>query len=168
VTAGYSLSLLSLTQDHADYIDLNLGCPQRIAKRGYYGAFLMDNLQLVQQLVTAGASRLCTPVSVKIRLFPDLQQTIDYAVKLQQAGASLLAIHGRTRDQKVGQMPGGKCDGRGVCVCVFARVCVVEPACMLCGAVQPRCGLSDASTLRRKTHNMMAHGPTPFYPFRMP
>jgi tRNA-dihydrouridine synthase 1 len=81
---------------------LNLGCPQRIAKRGYYGAFLMDNQPLVQQLVSAAATRLKTPVSVKIRLFPELQTTIQYAQMLQNAGASLLAIHGRTRDMKVG------------------------------------------------------------------
>jgi tRNA-dihydrouridine synthase 1 len=91
----------STLQDQADYIDLNLGCPQRIAKRGYYGAFLMDNQPLVQQLVSAAATRLKTPVSVKIRLFPELQTTIQYAQMLQNAGASLLAIHGRTRDMKV-------------------------------------------------------------------
>jgi tRNA-dihydrouridine synthase 1 len=60
-------------QAQADYIDLNLGCPQRIAKRGYYGAFLMDDLGRVADIVAAGASRLAVPVSVKIRLFPDLQ-----------------------------------------------------------------------------------------------
>lgn len=97
-----ALSVCSSTlQDQTDYIDLNLGCPQRIAKRGYYGAFLMDNQPLVQQLVSAAATRLKTPVSVKIRLFPELQTTIQYAQMLQNAGASLLAIHGRTRDMKV-------------------------------------------------------------------
>jgi hypothetical protein len=95
-------------KDHADYIDLNLGCPQRIAKRGYYGAFLMESLPLVQQMVAAAARHLKIPVSVKIRLFPELQTTIDYALMLQQAGASLLAIHGRTRDMKV-------CAGGGGC-----------------------------------------------------
>lgn len=34
-----------------DYVDLNLGCPQRIAKRGNYGAFLMDDLATVEALV---------------------------------------------------------------------------------------------------------------------
>ena len=36
-----------------DYIDLNFGCPQRIAKRGYYGAFLMDDLPCVASLISA-------------------------------------------------------------------------------------------------------------------
>lgn len=34
-----------------DYVDLNFGCPQRIAKRGNYGAFLMDDLPTVEALV---------------------------------------------------------------------------------------------------------------------
>lgn len=90
----------ALVQDQADYIDLNLGCPQRIAKRGFYGAFLMDHQDLVARLVSAAAAQLSTPVSVKIRLFPQLADTIAYATMLQAAGASLLAIHGRTRDMK--------------------------------------------------------------------
>lgn len=33
-----------------DAIDLNLGCPQGIAKKGKYGAFLMDHLDLINQI----------------------------------------------------------------------------------------------------------------------
>ena len=83
-------------------MDLNLGCPQRIAKRGFYGAFLMDDLPLVEQIVVTAVKGLRTPVSVKIRLFPELERTIAYARMLQAAGASLLAVHGRTREMKVG------------------------------------------------------------------
>lgn len=43
---------------------------------------------------------LKTPVSVKIRIFPELKDTIAYAQMLEQAGASLIAVHGRTRDHK--------------------------------------------------------------------
>ncbi|KAG4933465.1 hypothetical protein JHK87_047467 [Glycine soja] len=86
-----------------DYVDINLGCPQRIAKRGYYGAFLMDNLPLVKSLVEKLAVNLQVPVSCKIRLFPNLEDTLKYARMLEEAGCMLLAVHGRTRDEKDGK-----------------------------------------------------------------
>ncbi|KAL2630289.1 hypothetical protein R1flu_014975 [Riccia fluitans] len=93
-----------LVEGSCDYVDLNLGCPQRIAKRGNYGAFLMDNLPLVEALVRKLSSNLITPVSCKIRLFPDIKDTLAYAHMLEDAGCSLLAVHGRTRDQKNGKL----------------------------------------------------------------
>lgn len=86
-----------------DYVDINFGCPQRIAKRGNYGAFLMDNLPLVKSLVEKLANNLSVPVSCKIRIFPNLQDTLNYAKMLEDAGCSLLAVHGRTRDEKDGK-----------------------------------------------------------------
>ncbi|KAJ0040790.1 hypothetical protein Pint_27994 [Pistacia integerrima] len=86
-----------------DYVDINLGCPQRIARRGNYGAFLMDNLPLVKSLVEKLAQNLQVPVSCKIRVFRNLQDTINYAKMLEDAGCSLLAVHGRTRDEKDGK-----------------------------------------------------------------
>ncbi|OVA15887.1 tRNA-dihydrouridine synthase [Macleaya cordata] len=96
------LEAARLVGPHCDYVDINLGCPQRIAKRGYYGAFLMDNLPLVKSLVEKLAQNLPVPVSCKIRLFPNLKDTITYARMLEEAGCALLAVHGRTRDQKDG------------------------------------------------------------------
>ncbi|GJZ32775.1 tRNA-dihydrouridine(16/17) synthase [NAD(P)(+)]-like protein [Tanacetum coccineum] len=90
-------------EDYCDYVDINLGCPQRIAKRGNYGAFLMDKLPLVKSLVEKLARNLNVPVSCKIRLFPDLQDTLKYAKMLEDAGCALLAVHGRTRDEKDGK-----------------------------------------------------------------
>eukprot|EP00897_Mesotaenium_endlicherianum_P005082 jgi/Mesen1/4601/ME000232S03855 len=97
------LAAAQLVAPVCDYVDINLGCPQRIARRGNYGAFLMDNLPLVRSLVASLAANLAVPVSCKIRMFPSLDDTLAYARMLEGAGCSLLGVHGRTRDQKNGR-----------------------------------------------------------------
>ena len=47
------LHAAELVQDHCDAVDINLGCPQRIARKGKYGAFLMEQMDLIESLVTA-------------------------------------------------------------------------------------------------------------------
>lgn len=63
----------------------------------------MDNLPLVKSLVEKLALNLNVPVSCKIRVFPKLEDTLKYAKMLEDAGCSLLAVHGRTRDEKDGK-----------------------------------------------------------------
>ncbi|TMW99091.1 hypothetical protein EJD97_003062 [Solanum chilense] len=107
INLGLSCSNSSLLVVHPCRHDVGVGvgsmCPQRIARRGNYGAFLMDNLPLVKSLVEKLANNLDVPVSCKIRVFPNLQDTLSYAKMLEDAGCSLLAVHGRTRDEKDGK-----------------------------------------------------------------
>lgn len=42
-----------LVAPHCDAVELNCGCPQRCAKQGGYGAFLMEQPELLESLVHA-------------------------------------------------------------------------------------------------------------------
>lgn len=97
---AYFVAAAKWVQGNVSGVDLNLGCPQRIARTGRYGAFLMDDVPLVESIVRAAARNLRVPVTVKIRVFPDVERTLDYARRLRDAGASIIAVHGRTIDQK--------------------------------------------------------------------
>lgn len=80
-------------------IDLNLGCPQKIAKRGNYGAYLLQNQQsLILDILSNMVNKLDVPVSAKIRILGNDDDTIKFCKQLQNTGISMLTVHGRTVD----------------------------------------------------------------------
>jgi len=85
----------------ADVIDINMGCPTpKIVKNGE-GCALMKNPALVGEIVSAVVQAVSVPVTVKIRKGWDhaSANAVQIAVLAQEAGASAVTVHGRTRDQ---------------------------------------------------------------------
>ena len=83
-----------------DAVDLNLGCPQGIAKRGNYGAFLQEDWNTVYKLINNLHLNLDVPVTAKMRILESKEKTLEYAKMILSAGASMITVHGRQRDQK--------------------------------------------------------------------
>lgn len=96
------LRAAKMVERDCDAIDLNLGCPQKVAERGRYGAFLMDepNWPKISNIVRTLSSELSVPVTVKVRAFASSAKTVRYCKMLENSGASLLAIHPRERHQR--------------------------------------------------------------------
>lgn len=106
------LKAAKLVEGQCDAVDLNLGCPQNIAKRGFYGSFLLTHTQLLHDIVATLHQYLKIPITCKIRRLPATkdrsgdEETIALVRMLQDAGAAMITIHGRSRFQlkdKVGQ-----------------------------------------------------------------
>lgn len=102
-----------MVQDKCDAIDLNLGCPQRIAHAGHFGSYLLDpeDRPLVLSIVKTVSESVSIPVFVKIRLLNTVPETIELVNQLAEAGASLVCIHGRYRVNLVGRTGAGARDG---------------------------------------------------------
>lgn len=84
-----------------DFIDVNMGCPvPKIVNNGE-GSALMKNPELAAQIIEAMVKKSKKPVTVKIRKgFNDENvNAVEVAKRLEQGGASLIAVHGRTREQ---------------------------------------------------------------------
>lgn len=85
-----------------DGIDINMGCPvPKITGKNLAGAALMkDHEKAVEIVKKIKAENLNVPVSVKTRLgWSKPEEILEFAPKLEEAGADLITIHGRTKTQ---------------------------------------------------------------------
>ncbi|HEY3286828.1 MAG TPA: tRNA dihydrouridine synthase DusB [Gemmatimonadaceae bacterium] len=84
-----------------DYIDINFGCPVKKVVRRNGGSGCLRDLDLVQAVIRAVAASTHLPVTVKIRSGwnEDMRDPVGIALRCQDAGARMLALHARTRTQ---------------------------------------------------------------------
>eukprot|EP00003_Mantamonas_plastica_P024300 TRINITY_DN4503_c0_g2_i1.p1 TRINITY_DN4503_c0_g2~~TRINITY_DN4503_c0_g2_i1.p1 ORF type:complete len:314 (+),score=103.84 TRINITY_DN4503_c0_g2_i1:175-1116(+) len=99
------LTAAKQVERYCDGVDLNLGCPQGIARRGHYGSFLQEEPELISEIVKTLHENLIVPVTCKIRVLDTVEATVEYAKMLEDSGCQLLGVHGRTREMK-GQFQG--------------------------------------------------------------
>ena len=82
-------------------LDINMGCPVPKIVRNGEGSALMKQPKLVHEIVSKTVKAIKKPVTVKIRKgFDDsCINAVEIAKIIEDAGASAVAVHGRTREQ---------------------------------------------------------------------
>ncbi|MEG0824558.1 MAG: tRNA dihydrouridine synthase DusB [Oscillospiraceae bacterium] len=94
---------LALEYSGADIIDINMGCPvPKVAKNGEGSGLMLEPekaAEVVKAVVRGGGG---VPVTVKIRKGWDKGNVncVEFAKRMEDAGAAAIAIHGRTRAQQ--------------------------------------------------------------------
>lgn len=83
-----------------DIVDINMGCPMpKIYKNGE-GSALLENINLAEKIISE-CKKSGKTITVKMRICADNTdyRTDDFAKMCEEAGASLITVHGRTRDK---------------------------------------------------------------------
>ena len=85
-----------------DIIDINMGCPvPKVALKNQAGSALLKSPDKVYEIVKAVVDSVPIPVTVKIRSGWDANSinAVEIAKKIEEAGASAICVHPRTRSQ---------------------------------------------------------------------
>ncbi len=81
-------------------IDVNMGCPAKKVVRSGHGSGLMIDRETAFRCIEAMSKAVKIPVSVKTRLgWEDASLLTEFCLGLENAGANLISVHGRTYKQ---------------------------------------------------------------------
>ncbi len=86
---------------HPDFVDINFGCPVKKVVRRNGGSGCLRDLDLVESIIRAVSKATPLPVTCKIRSgwSEEMRDPVGIALRCQDAGARVLALHARTRTQ---------------------------------------------------------------------
>ena len=84
-----------------DFVDINFGCPVKKVVKRNGGSGCLKDLGLVESVIRSVARATPLPVTVKIRSgwSEEMRDPVTIALRCQEAGASVLTLHPRTRAQ---------------------------------------------------------------------
>lgn len=89
------------TRTDCDIIDVNMGCPVNKIVKSNAGSALMRDEEYAAELMHEIIKHVKKPVTVKMRIGWDSESKncVSLAKKLESAGVSAIALHGRTKTQ---------------------------------------------------------------------
>ncbi|XP_039125401.1 tRNA-dihydrouridine(20) synthase [NAD(P)+]-like isoform X4 [Dioscorea cayenensis subsp. rotundata] len=90
-----ALTAAQLVSKDVAAIDINMGCPKSFSISGGMGAALLSKPELIHDIITTLKRNLDNTITCKIRLLKSSEVTVELARRIEKAGVSALAVHGR-------------------------------------------------------------------------
>ncbi len=87
-------------ENEVDMIDINFGCPSPSLINNFCGAYLLKKPEKIASIINSVVKSTSKPISAKIRLGYDKKEHIVISKIIEDSGADLITVHGRTAKQK--------------------------------------------------------------------
>lgn len=81
-------------------IDINMGCPKEFSLKGGMGAALLRQPEKAKLILSTLTKNIKVPITCKIRVFEDEEETLSLVKELVSTGIAAIAIHGRTKAER--------------------------------------------------------------------
>lgn len=96
------LKVVEMIHPYVDGVGINCGCPIKEQVREGIGAALMSQADLVASMVKAVKDKYGDLVCIetKIRIHPDLRETVEFVKKVELSGVDFITVHGRTKNTR--------------------------------------------------------------------
>lgn len=95
-----ALKVGKLVENDVAGIDINMGCPKEFSVKGGMGVALMADLNKAVSVLRRLVDGVRCPITCKVRVLPDINDTVRVCQTLSQTGISAIGVHGRTRDER--------------------------------------------------------------------
>lgn len=95
-----ALCVGKMVQGDVAAIDINMGCPKKFSILGGMGAALLREPQTAKEILQTLVNGLSIPITCKIRVLPNFEDTMELCRILVSSGIAAIAIHGRTIDER--------------------------------------------------------------------
>jgi tRNA-dihydrouridine synthase B len=82
-----------------ELFDVNFGCPYQGVTKNGCGSGLLKYPELIGDIITQLSDSLDSPLTAKIRIMENFDETLKIAKIIEKAGADAITVHGRTQKQ---------------------------------------------------------------------
>eukprot|EP00033_Pygsuia_biforma_P004311 GCRY01004726.1.p1 GENE.GCRY01004726.1~~GCRY01004726.1.p1 ORF type:complete len:425 (+),score=80.51 GCRY01004726.1:191-1465(+) len=100
-----ALKAAELISQDVHGIDLNCGCPKPFSVRNGMGACLLTKPEVIEDIIKTWNRNLNNSFSVKVRLLPTIEESVELAKRIERMGAVALTVHCRHKPDRSDKVP---------------------------------------------------------------